>query len=236
MSYSYSTPIAYGTQAPLSYDGVQNEQQVIYRKPSAAPAVVAGCAIGLIGGSIIGANKKNPYMKNGVPTDTFTKNSYDKYMKKAPEDEKAAYEQCKEVIKKINKVKNTDELKTLLSNNSEASKEVSTALNMTTDEFLNNVTDANLSSNKATIKQKLEAANQTRFQNMKNEISRCWDSEKKKFTKPDDMSEDMFKAIKKTSAKVRSKFVAKYALIATAIGGAVGFVANKIVARKKAQQ
>ena len=242
MSYSYSTPLSYGTQQPASYDyqpdyqynpEPQEIQDTTPKTKRSWPYGVGGALIGATGGSII-ASKKNPYMKNGIPTDTFSRMAYNKYADKyASEAVKKSYGQYNEVIKKIDKVKTTDELKTLLNNNPEASKEVSTALNKTTEEFLSTVTDTNLASNKETIKKKLESANQTRYQNMKNDIARCWDTENKKFVKPDGMEDGIFDAIKKTTGRVKANFIAKYAAISALVVGAVAYLAHKIITIKK---
>ena len=238
----YNTPQMYGEQ-PVYTQVQQYENPQVYpeyhyyeespKKKSSVPAALAGAGLGLIGGGIAGAVKKNPYMVNGVPTDMFAQLSYEKYLKKAPEVERKAYSQTNEIINNVIKMKNTDELKTLLNNNSEGAKEVATALNKTTEEYLNTVSETNLAANKEVIKKKLEIANTTRFQNMKNEITRAWDGEKKKFVKPGDMDENMFKAIKRTSGKVRAKFIASYAAVAAVATGVLAFVIHKIVTHRK---
>jgi hypothetical protein len=197
--------------------------------PSSVPAGLTGVGIGAVGGALAGAVKENPYMVNGIPSDTFAKLSYEKYLKKAPDAERKAYGQCNEVISKIDGIRTTDELKTLLKNNPEASKEVSTALNKTTEEYLKGVSDTNLVANKEVIKKKLEVANESRFQNMKNEITRAWNGEKKVFIKPNDMDRNLFSAIKKTSRTIRAKVIGKYAAIGAAVTGAVVFAAHKII-------
>ena len=233
--YSHSTPLSYGPNQPLSYN---NTQAVRYdalgnpypvTKASSLPAAMTGAGLGFVGGGLAGLLKKNPYMVNGIPTDEFAKLAYEKYLKKAPEVESKAYNQANEVISQLDKIKNTDELKTLINNNPEASKELSTALNKTTEEYLSTVSDTNLASNKEVIKNKLEAGNKTRYQNMKNEITRAWNNEKKTFVKPDNMDDNIFKAIRKTTGKAKANFVAKYALISALITGAVAFTAHKII-------
>ena len=236
MSYSYSTPLSYGPNQPLSYNN--NAPMVQYdasgrpypvQKVSSVPAGMTGVGLGLIGGGIAGALKKNPYMVNGLPTDNFAVLAYERYLKKAPDIERKAYYQSNEVIKQLDSIKTTDELKTLINNNPEASKELSTALNKTTEAYLSTVSDTNLAANKEVIKNKLEVANKTRFQNMKNEISRAWNNEKKTFVKPSNMDDSVYKAIKRTTGKARAEFVTKYALIAAAITGAVTFTVHKII-------
>lgn len=203
------------------------------QKKSSSQAAFTGAGIGLVGGAIAGACKKNPYMINGIPSNTFAKHAYERYLKHAPEVERNGYAQCNEVLNTIDKMKNTDELKTLLNNNPEASKEVSTALNKTTEEYISGVSDTNLGANKDMIKKKLGVANESRFQHMKNEISRAWNGEKRIFVKPDNMDQNTFRAIKRTAASVRAKFIATYAAIAAVAAGIITFAVHKIVTSRK---
>lgn len=237
MSYSYSTPLSYGTQTPLSYEEqpqMDQQVQVYGQKRSSLPAACAGAGLGLITGTLIGINKK-PYINNGVPTDTFTKTVYDKYVKKvAPEAERNSYGQYQEVIKKIDGVKNVDELKTLMADNAEAAKEIETTLSgKTVDEYLSGVKEKNINSAKKAIKNKLEAANKVRYEGIKTQITDVWNSDKKKFVKPDAMDKKMFKAIKSTAAKIKAGCVAKTAAIWGAVAGVGTFIAHKIITNKK---
>lgn len=237
MSYSYSTPLSYGTQTPLSYEEqpqMDQQVQVYGQKRSSLPAACAGAGLGLITGTVIGINKK-PYIKNGVPTDTFTKTVYDKYVNKlAPETERTSYGQYKEVINKIDKISSVDDLKSLMTNNPEAAKEIETTLSgKTIDEYLNGVKDKNLNSAKKAIKKKLEAANNVRYEGIKTQITDAWNSDKKKFVKPDAMDKKMFKAIKSAAAKIKAVCTAKTAAIAGLIGGVIGFAGHKIISHKK---
>ena len=237
MSYSYSTQLSYGTQPPLSYEEqpqIQDGQYVQTPKRSSVPAACAGAGIGLVTGTLIGVNKK-PYINNGVPTDTFTKSVYDKYVKKlAPDDLKTSYGQYQEVIKKIDGVKNVDELKTLISNNSEVAKELETTLSsQTADEYLNGIRPRNLKTAKKTIKDKLKAANNIRYEGIKNQITDAWNADKNKFEKPDAMDKKMFKAIRRSAAKIKAACTAKTALIWGAVGGVGTFIAHKVITNKK---
>ena len=135
-------------------------------------------------------------------------------------------------MKKIDGVKNQGELKTLLGNNSKAAELVCAELHEGSESFLENITHKNLRANKKTVKEKLVAGNKIRYQNMKNLIESCWDSERKKLVKPEGMEKDMFKAIKKAANAGRGKIIAKYAAITAAIGGAIGFIANKFLSAK----
>lgn len=235
MSYSYpSYPVQYAVPEPAVY----KESYGVVNRQSSLPAGVAGATLGLIGGSIAGIAKRAPYMKDGVPTDTFTKTVHDRYIKKLSETDLKGYKQNQEILKKIDKIKTPEELKTLLNNNPEASKEALSGLNNTTEEYLNQITKRNLKKNKAVIKNNLKSANETRYQKIGNEIENAWNADKKKFVKPDSMDEKLFKAIKKSTRRTKAKFVAKYALITAAISGCIAFAIDKLIAykRNRAQQ
>jgi len=242
MTYSNEIPLSYNNYGPQNQYGpvVQNKPLSYYGEypqynkenlpadKSSFSTGMSSAGIGLLAGGVIGAVQRNPYMKNGIPTDEFAQLTYHKYLKNAPVIEQQAYGQTNEVINNISRMKTTDELKTLLNNNPEASKEIATALNKSTDEYLSSIADSNISANKEVIKKKLETANLTRYQNMKNEISRAWCAEKKKFVCPEDMDKNTFKAIKKTSDIVRSKVVARYALVVGATTGVAAFIIHKL--------
>ena len=206
-----------------------------HSKPSSAPAGLAGATVGALAGTAIGICQ-NPFIKNGVPTDKFAQQSYVKYLKKAPAAEKNSYGQFNEVINSLDKIKTPEELKNLFNSNPDASKELTTALNKSADEFLNGVTNRNISSNKKTIKSKLEAAIDTRYQNMKNEIERAWNFEKKRFVKPNDMDKNVFNAIRRAAVGLKASFVAKYAAVAGVIGGVLAYAGHKIYVNKKTAQ
>ena len=243
--YSYATPLSYGPAQRLSYlepvepqfrsEGNVKPPKRQRDKNSSVPYGIAGAAVGGVAGGITGA-KRNPYMKNGIPTDTFAKKVYDRYMKIAPEEEKNAYNQFNEVIKNIDKVKDTDELKALLNNNPKASADIASALtNTTAEEYLSSVSNTNLAENKTAIKKRLEHANELRFKNLKNEIanSGVWDATKKKFVKPDNMAEEKFNAINKTARRMKAGCIAKWAVISAAVVGVVATAVHKVIQLKK---
>ena len=226
MTYSYSSPLTYGPQP----NGVYYDQ-MSYQKPSAMPATIGGAVIGAGVGAYIGY-KKNPYLtKSGEVIDSFAKTAYEKYVNTVADAGKEAYEGGINILKKIDSTKTPEELKALFDANKEAAKEICTELKQTPEEFLNRVTQDNLSTNKKTIKEKLNAGNQTRYQDMKNQIQACWDKDKKKFVKNDAVKDDVFKCIKKSTNGVKGKIIGKYAAIGAAIAGVTGFILSKLFIR-----
>jgi len=223
MTYSYSGPLTYGPQQNgVYYDSME------YKKPSAAPATIGGLVVGGATGAIIG-NRKNPYMtKTGEVLDSFAKTAYEKYVNTVADAGKEAYEGGLNILNKNVSVKSPEELKTLLDSNKEAAKEICTELKQTPEEFMGRVTQDNLGKNKTTIKERITAGNNTRYQDMKNQIQACWDKDKKKFVKSDNVKDDVYKAIKKSTNGIKGKIIAKYAAIGAAIAGVVGFIAAKL--------
>lgn len=222
MTYSYSGPLTYEPQQNgLYYQGQS------YQKPSAVPAALTGAVLGGATGAVI-ANCKKPYMpKNGEFADSFVKTVYDKYMKNANNSGKEAYEGGLNILKNIDSVKSAEELKTLFKENELAAKDICTELKQTPEEFLERVTDKNLNKNKKTIKEKINAGNNTRYQDMKNQLEACWDKSKKKFVENDSVKEEVFKAIKKSS-EVSAKTIGKHAAIGAAVAGVLGFISAKL--------
>ena len=227
MTYSYqSGPLTYGPQQNgLYYDGMTNQ------KPSAAPVAIGGAIIGGGAGAIIGS-RKNPYItKNGDVTDSFAKSAYERYVKKSADATKNAYNGGLDILKKIDTINSPEELKTLFNNNKEAAKDICAELKQTPEEFLSRVSEKNLSNNKKVIKEKINAGNNTRYQDMKNQIQICWDKDKKKFVKNDAVNDDVFKAIKKSTKGIKGKIIAKYAAIGAGIAGLTGFIIGKFMNR-----
>lgn len=221
MTYSYSSPLTYGPQQNgVYYDGMT------YQKPSAVPFAVGGTVIGSGVGAIIGSKKKPNIAKNGEVTDTFAKSVYEKYVDKVADAGKESYNGGKEILKKIDGINSPEELKALFDANKEAATDMCTELKQTPDEFLNNVSKDNLKANKKTIKEKIVAGNNTRYQDMKNQIQACWDKDKKKFVKNENVNEEVLKILKKSTSSVKN--ILKGAAIGGAIAGVTGFVLGKL--------
>ncbi len=226
MTYSYSSPLTYGQQDPTMYDGMT------YKKPSSIPYAAGGLVLGAAAGGFAGS-KINPFVsKDGKASDTFAKSVHDKVIETAADAEKNSYKQGQEILKQIDKISTPEELKNLADTNKEAMKNVCTELGQTPEEFLQNVTEENLSANKKTIKEKINAGNNTRYQDIKNKIQACWNKESKKFEKADSVKQEVFDAIKDSTKGVKGKLIAKYAAIAGAATGAAAFVAHKIFTNK----
>lgn len=225
MTYSYSGPLTYGPQDPSMMHSEMAE-----KKPSSVPYGIGGAVAGVAVGGFI-AGKKNPFVsKDGVANDSFTRSVLEKSIAAAPETDKKVYDQSKNILKGIEKVKTVAELQTMFNENKDA---VNKVMGDTTS-FLQNVTEQNLETNKAAIKNKFIAEEKTLLQDVKNKIQSCWKLDSKKFEKADSVTQEFFDAIKKSTNGVKAKMIAKYAAIAGASAGIAGFVAHKLLSGRKA--
>ena len=229
MTYSYQNPTTYETYTPVKYDSAYyvNEQKT----SSAAFPTLAGAVVGGTVGGVVGY-KGHPYMSNNLPKDSFTKKAYAKYVEKVAGSEKTIHTQGKEILKKIEKVKTVDELKSLLQNQQDAAKE---ALGHSYDDIINNLSETNLGQNKKTIKTAIKTQQENKIQKMKNWIQTCWDAKNKKFEKTTGMADDVFSSIKKSAEKFKFTNMGKGILIGATTTGLVGFIASKIIQAKKQQ-
>jgi hypothetical protein len=201
-------------------------------KSSSAPYVLSGSVLGAGIGGYLGY-RKNPYIKkDGKVVDSFAKNVYENYIDKAGESAKNAYYQGQNILKKINSVSSVDGFQDLLISNEEATKEICTELEHTPEEFLKNVTANNISANKQTIKERINAANKNRIQNIKNQIQACWNKKSNKFEQVDSVREEVFKSINKTAQGAKFKIIAKYAAISGALVGVAAYITHKILSLK----
>jgi hypothetical protein len=217
----------------MQYDNQYQTQQFPARKPSSAPYALAGLAIGGAGGAFLGF-KKNPLVdKSGLVRDSFAHDVYAKYLTKNPNAGKEAYNQGLNIIKKIDSVKSADKLKSLLTSNSEAVKEMCAELEDMPEEFIQRITDDDLASNKKVIKERLVAGNKNRAQNIKNQIQACWNNQTKKFEQAESVKDEVFKSIKKVSNAAKSKVVTKYAAIGAVVTGCVAYLTHKVLTYQK---
>ena len=225
MSYSYQN-------GPLTYGPPQNTiyyEEPKYKKPSAMPLAIGSTIIGGGAGAIIGS-RKNPYItKKGEIKDDFAKSTYEKYLDKAGNSTKKAYQGGLEILHKIDSVKTPEELKALFDNNPEAAKDVCNELKQNPNEYLKRINQNNLNANKKMIKEKINTSNNIRIRDMKNQIESCWNQNNKKFEKSDNVTKEVFDVIKKSTNKTKYKTIGKYAAIGAGIAGVIGFITGKLL-------
>lgn len=225
MAYSYSTPLTYGPQTELAY------YDTAHKKSSSASATVVSAIAGGGVGAYMGYRKSPTISKSGEISDAFVKQAFENYINKSADSGKEAYNEGLNILKKIDSVKTPEELKSLMDANKEAAKEFCAEMKQTPEEFLSNVTSDNLKDNKKVIKEKITAGNNTRYQNVKNQIQACWDKDSKKFVKKDSVKDDIYEVIKKSNSGMKGKTIAKYTAIGVGVAGLVGYIVSKFISR-----
>lgn len=226
---TYSNQLNYGPQqSPLQYEGMAN------KKSSALPLAINGALLGGIVGAGYGVYKgsnTNSYIsKAGKVDDAFVKDTFEKLINSS-KDGKEAYNGGLNILKEIDSIKDPAGLKQLFDANKEAADDICKELKQKPEDFLKNITLKNLDANKKVIKEKINAGNNTRYQHIKNQIEACWDKDKKKFVKNENVPDDIYKIIKKASTGFDWKKMGKFAAIGSAITGVVAFIAGKFLLR-----
>ena len=98
MTYSYSSPLTYGPNNPVAYEGMEYKPQ----KPSSIPTAIVGTLVGGGVGAYLG-NKTNPYLsKDGSIPDNFAKKAYETFANKNDDSAKKIYNQSLRFICDIN--------------------------------------------------------------------------------------------------------------------------------------
>lgn len=227
---TYSNQLSYGPQQqPLQY----NQTGMNYKKPSATSIAVGGALLGGIAGGGYGIRKGyslDSYIsKNGKVVDSFAVDIFEKHINASTNDLKESYNEGLNILNKIKSIKKPEELKQLLEANPKAANNLCKDLNQSLEDYIVNITVDNLEANKKSIKDKITSGNNAHYQNMKNQIQACWDKNKKKFVKNENVPNDLFDIIEKTTNKFNWKKMGKFAAIGTAITGIVTFIAAKLL-------
>lgn len=229
MSYSYSNSLPYGTQDSMSYsDNINTEYAAPQKKNNTLAAGCTGAVIGA-GAGVFAGIKKNPYIKNGIPTDTFTKQVVENVVKTLPEIDRKTSEQLKIISKGLSKVSSAEDLKTLLNNNPEGAKEVTKDL----QKFLSDLNESNLKATKNAIKNNLSSKYDIMVQDCKNKILTFWNPEKKKFEAPANAQTEIYDAINSAKKGLKLKQTIKFGAIGAAVCGILAVVLQKVLSHKK---
>ncbi len=191
--------------------------------------VFGAATLGFIGGGTCGYLKHRRPVKNGEVTDTFVKKAFDRYIDKGVEQhQKNFFIQAKNVLNRLDGVDTPERLKTLLNDNNAVKEKVSTAFNV--DEACSILQSSNLSTYKDRLKEVILSNFNKEKETVRNAISSCWDGEKKKLVKVDEVSEKLFNAIKSTASRLKWNKALKYGGIGAAIVGGLVLTYKSTVA------
>ena len=216
MAYPYNAAGYSQAGYPQNYNQVDNKGN--------GPSVFGTAALGLVGGSAVGAYKFRYPVKDGVVSDSFAKNALDKLIDKgyALED-KTFFKQMRNVMKKVDKITKPEKFKKLLNKNPEVCQRVYNTIS--TETVCDTLTKENLAGKKKALKQALEAQKNNSLTSMKDAIKACWNEEEKRFIQPDNFKDSkVFKVIKGTKSRVQFKKALKYGAITAGILGALTLV------------
>ena len=214
MTYSYQYPVT-NTMQNTYYD---NTNSLTNQRTSAIPLTLTGAAIGTTGGAVVGCFKKEKITNNkGILKDEFVKRVHKKILEH--NNELDNFNEKNEFLIKLKKIKNVDDLKNLVNEYSNIELKTKIA----------NINNNNLKKTIETITQEIDASNNAKHTNIKNDIYTCWDNKEKKFIKPDTVEEDIFNIIKKSRKTISLKNIGKFALIGAAITGGISYIAGKLL-------
>lgn len=173
---------------------------------------------GLVGGAVGYMKSRYPVDKNGIASDAFAKQAFENHVdKNMSKDGKAFFKQLNTILEKIDKVKDVEGMKKLL----QANKKVFDVGSVSLDTYVSSLSEDNIKESKKVLKEQIEKRNMTNYQTFKNLTEKCWNREKKCFTKPDGVDSKIFEVLKNTKTKGQWKKALKYGGITAGVMGAL---------------
>ena len=208
------------TYPQMNYNQGFNQNIQPQQNCSSGFGSVIGTAVvgGAVGGAIGYLKNRHPVDKNGVASDSFAKQAFENHVSKnMSSDGKEFFKQLKTVTKGLEKVKDVEGMKKLLNDN----KKVFAVSGMSLDTYLSSLTPDNIQESKKVLQEQIEKRNMTNYQTFKNLTEKCWNKEKKCFTKPDGVEQKIFDVIKNTKTKGQWKKALKYGGVTAGVMGAL---------------
>ena len=208
------------TYPQMNYNQGFNQNIQPQQNRSSGFGSVIGTAVvgGAVGGAIGYLKNRHPVDKNGVASDSFAKQAFENHVSKnMSSDGKEFFKQLKTVTKGLEKVKDVEGMKKLLNDN----KKVFAVSEMSLDTYLSSLTPDNIQESKKVLQEQIEKRNMTNYQTFKNLTEKCWNKEKKCFTKPDEVEQKIFDVIKNTKTKGQWKKALKYGGVTAGVMGAL---------------
>ena len=211
--------MSYGNSMALPY--AQYPQTPYAKKDNGVGSVFGAMTVGALGGGTVGyLVNRNPINSDGKASDAFAKQVSEKLLKIDSGSSKL-HKQINEVLKKIDGVKDSADLKKLLDKNKEAAKDICNGLYASVDDMIKMVYSDNIKSVKEKIKDRLKSSNEMMYQHTKNIIEKCWDKDTKEFIKPESVKQKIFDIVKNTKSKGQWKKALKYGGITVGVMGAL---------------
>lgn len=201
----------------------QNYSQV-YPQGSVVGGVIKGAAVGFTGGALVAAGvdyfkNRKPVGNNGEVSENFANRVMDRIISKDYVAKgKTFFNQKLNVLRHIDASKTPEKFRKLMQKNKTFCTSLFDGLSL--DTVCKTVTKENIKGKISAIKQRVQASLSTEMQNIKDAINLCWDKENKKFVKPKEVDDKLFKIIKNTKNSVNWKKVCKYGGITAGVFGA----------------
>lgn len=210
-----------GYSQPQQQAGYYNQNlEFPQKKTTGFPIMWLTLAGGSVGGTV-GYLKGRHDVRNGIVSDTFAKEAFNRHVKKnLSSDEKKYFKQVEEMLKKIDNISSLEKFKQLLKDNKLVTERLFGGISM--DTIINTVNKDNLANKKRAIKKSLEAQIDYNVSNMKDTIRICWNKDKKVFEQANGVSKEIFNIINKTKSNGQWKKALKYGGITAGVFGAIG--------------
>ena len=175
-------------------------------RKNSGPSVFGMMTLGALGGGTAGYfRNRYPVGKDGVVSDSFAREVFDKNLNKnTSSDVKKYFKQLKEVLKKIDKVKTPEEFRKLINANKYIIDEQCKGISSET--LLDAVNTTNIKTSKEALKKSLEGIMDFELLKTKNAVKLGWNSESKKFIKSSEFKDaKLFEIIKNTKSNMQWK-------------------------------
>jgi len=196
-------------------------------KPLIFAPTVGSAAVGFVGGSVASVGmdlvrNRRPVIKGEV-SDSFAKQVMNKNIDKGyAVKNKEFFYQKNELLKKLCKVKSPEEFIKLLKKYQKYASELYEGMSF--DSMCKTVTKDNVKGKVSALKNKIEASIEPEIRNIKDTINLCWDKEAKKFVKPKNVEDKIFKVIKNTKNNIQWKKMLKYGGVTAGVFGAITLI------------
>ena len=231
MTNPYNVQLPYQNADAQVYQQQVNPQanQIFYpqnygyvNQPSLLGGAAKAAAVGFTGGALVMTGvdyfKTRKPVKNGETTETFAKKVLDRIIEKDYVARgKKFFKQKIDILKNIDCAKTPEAFKKLMKKNKEFCSTLCDGISI--DTMCSTVTKDNIKGKISALKKRVEASFDNEIQNIKDTVKLCWDSENKKFVKPDGVDKKLFKIIENTKNDINWSKVFKVGGIAAGVTG-----------------
>ncbi len=224
-----------------NYAEYRNHYDEATKTNRAVSSVVKNAGAGFILGTGVAAGID--YFQNRKPvkgdsvSEKFAQKVFKKYTEKGYAAKGKEFFKQKEIVKsKLGKIKTISEFKTLMKGNKKFCETLCDGISL--DNMCEMVNKDNLKDKISALQKRIKSAIEPEMQNIKDSIKLCWNSEEKKFVKPNEVSDKLFKIIKNTPRDIEWGKAMKYGGITAGVLGSLALISGILGAKlvKKSPQ